>query len=352
MTSLNILSIQRLSDAERAMIEAVDDSVNLTVAGGWFDGEIRETWSEFASNRYLRPGSNGEGTRAERDKLLGDADIIIGGWPFPYDLRARATKLKWFHQQPAGASNLLKSDLWGSDVIVTTSRGHGNTLGIGEYVLASIFHFAKSFNVAAQDRVNGAFNYRGYKPVVVAGKTVCIIGAGGIGLDAGRMCAAAGMRVVGTRRNIVDGAPLPEGFSELKRPEHLHDFLPESDFVAVCCQWTPETEKLMNAEAFAAMKPGGVVINVACGEIIDEDALVDALASNHLRGAALDVYVGEFEGPPDSRLWEDPKVLITPHNSGGTDIGNRRTIELFCRNLEAYRDGDPLENRIDWDLWY
>ena len=123
MTSLNILSIQRLSDAERAMIEAVDKSVNLTVAGGWFDGEIRETWSEFASNRYLPSGSHGEGTRAERDALLGDADIIIGGWPFPYDLRARSPKLKWFHQQPAGASNLLKSDLWGGDVIVTTSRG-------------------------------------------------------------------------------------------------------------------------------------------------------------------------------------------------------------------------------------
>jgi hypothetical protein len=101
MTSLNILSIQRLSDNERTMIAAVDDSVNLTVAGGWFDGEIRDTWPEFAANRYLPAGSNGKGTKAERGKLLADADIIIGGWPFPFDLRTRATKMQWFHQQPA-----------------------------------------------------------------------------------------------------------------------------------------------------------------------------------------------------------------------------------------------------------
>jgi phosphoglycerate dehydrogenase-like enzyme len=352
MTSLNILSIQRLSDNERTMIAAVDDSVNLTVAGGWFDGEIRDTWPEFAANRYLPAGSNGKGTKAERGKLLADADIIIGGWPFPFDLRTRATKMKWFHQQPAGASNLLKSDLWGSDVIVTTSRGYGNTLGIGEYVLASIFHFAKGFHVAPNDRDNCTFDFHAYKPLVVEGKTVCVIGAGGIGLDVGRRCAAAGMRVVGTRRTIEDGAPMPEGFSELKRPEHLDEFLPDADFVAVCCQWTPETENLLNVEAFKAMKPGSVVINVARGEIIDEDAMVDALVSGRLRGAALDVYVGEFDGPPDARLWEDPRVLITPHNSGATDIGNRRTIELFCRNLQAYMKGEPLENRLDWEKWY
>ena len=352
MSTLNILSIQRLSDAERAQIEAVDDSVSLTVAGGWFDGEIRDTWPEFAANRYLPQNSNGEGTRNERDALLANAEIILGGWPFPFDLRARATSLNWFHQQPAGASNLLKSDLWGSDVAVTTSRGYGNTLGIGEYVLASIFHFAKGFHLAERDRVAGAFDHRSLNPLVVAGKTVCVIGAGGIGLDVGKMCAAVGMRVIGTRRTVDDNAPLPEGYSALKTPEHLMAMLPEADFVAVCCQWTPETEKLINKSAFDAMKPGAVLINVARGEIIDEDALVDALESNQIRGAALDVYVGEFEGPPDARLWRDPRVLVTPHNSGATDIGNRRTIELFCRNLRAYLEGAPLENQIDWDNWY
>ena len=83
--------------------------------------------------------------------------------------------------------------------------------------------------------------------------------------------------------------------------------------MVICCQWTPETTRLFDRDRFAAMKAGGVLINVARGEIVDEEALADALQRDHLRGAALDVYVGEFEHTPMSRLWSDPRVLITPH---------------------------------------
>ena len=123
MKKIKILNIQRLSGADRAQIEAVDPAVELTDAGGWFDGEIHETWPAYTAQRYLPPGSIGSGTREERDRLLSEAEIILGGFPFPLDLRARAPKLKWFHQRPAGASNLLRGDLWGSAVTVTTSRG-------------------------------------------------------------------------------------------------------------------------------------------------------------------------------------------------------------------------------------
>jgi len=119
----------RLSAEDRAKIEAVDPAVQLTDAGGWFDGEYRETWPSFTVERYLAPDATGRGTREERDRLLADADIILGTWPFPVDLRARAPRLKWFHQRPAGASNLLRGDLWGSDVTVTTSRGSANDTG-------------------------------------------------------------------------------------------------------------------------------------------------------------------------------------------------------------------------------
>src|SRR3954469_11900695 len=122
MPSINILTIQRITAAERARIEAVDPGVRLTDAGGWFDGEIRETWSDFAVARYMVPGSTGSGTREERDRLLAEAEVIIGGWPFPLDLRARAPRLRWFHQRQAGASNLLRRDLWGSDGVGTPSR--------------------------------------------------------------------------------------------------------------------------------------------------------------------------------------------------------------------------------------
>ena len=106
MQRLDVLSIQRISAVDRARIEAVDPAIRLVDAGGWFDGEIRETWPAYAASRYLPPGAVGKGTREERDRLLAEAEVILGGWPFPLDLRARAPRLKWFHQRPAGASNL------------------------------------------------------------------------------------------------------------------------------------------------------------------------------------------------------------------------------------------------------
>jgi glyoxylate/hydroxypyruvate reductase A len=352
MNTINVLSIVRLSPAERAKIEAIDSAVQLTDAGGWYDGEYRDTWPAFASARYLSPRATGSGTKQERDRLLAEAEVILGSWPFPLDLRARAKRLKWFHQRPAGASNLLLGDLWGSDVMATTSRGAGNTLAMAEYALAGILYFAKGFDRAALDSAAGQFDHRGYRPLLLDTKTACVVGAGGIGRDVGKLCAAVGMRVVGTRRHPEADAPLPAGFSELGGPADLGRFLPHSDFVIVSCQWTPETTRLFDAKRFAAMKAGSVLVNVARGEIVDEDALADAIESGHLRGAALDVYVGEFERPPPARLWSNPKVLITPHTSNASDQDRHGGIDMFCENLRAYLDGRPLRNVIDWKLGY
>src|ERR1700680_3142980 len=298
MQRINVLAIQRLGAEDRSRIEAVDPAIELTDAGGCYDGEIRQTWPAFTAARYLAPGAAGSGTREERDRLLAEADIVLGGWPFPLDLRARAPRLKWFHQRPAGASNLLLGDLWGSNVVVTTSRGAGNTLAMAEYALAGILYFAKRLGRAAADREAGAFDHRAYRPLLLEGKTACVVGAGGIGRDVGRLCAAIGMRVVGTRRNPRAGDPLPPGFSEMGGAAALDRFLPESDFVVICCQWTPETNRLFDNTRFALMKPGSLLVNVARGEIVDEEALAEALERDHLRGAVLDVYVGEFEQLP------------------------------------------------------
>ena len=291
-------------------------------------------------------------TRDERDCLLAQAEVILGGWPFPLDLRARSPRLRWFHQRPAGASNLLRGDLWGSDVTVTTSRGQGNTGAMAEYVLACFLHFARGLHRAYRDRQRQHFEHGPYRPILLEGKTVCVVGAGGIGQAVGRLCAGAGMRVVGTRRHVSGGDALPSGFSRLEGPERLHALLGESDFVAVCCQWTPETTGLIGRSAFAAMRPGTVLVNVARGEIIDEEALIAALSSGKLRGVGLDVYLGEFEHAPDARLWQDEHVLITPHVSGGTDVAQHRVVEVFCDNLRAYLDGRPLANVIDWGRGY
>ena len=236
---------------------------------------------------------------------------------------------------------------------MTTSRGFGNTLPIAEYAIAGILHFAKGLPRTVVDRENGIFDHTAYKPVLIEGKTMCVIGAGGIGQDVGRLCAALGMRVIGTRRHPPEtGEALPEGFDEIRNPADLLEMLKESDFVAVCCQWTPETTDLINAESLAAIKPGGILVNVARGEIIDEAALADSLDAGHLRGAALDVYTGEFERLPPERLWKHPKVLITPHTSGMTDVNRHRAIEVLCENMERYLRGEALRNVIDWDAGY
>jgi hypothetical protein len=170
MQRINVLAIHRISPADRLKIEAVDRAIRLTDAGGWYDGEIRETWPAFTSARYLELESTGSGSREERDRLLAEAEVILGGWPFPLDLRSRAPRLKWFHQRPAGASNLLIGDLWRSDVVVTTSRGVGNTLAMAEYAVAGILHFAKGLHRASVDRDVASFDHRAYRPLLLEGK--------------------------------------------------------------------------------------------------------------------------------------------------------------------------------------
>jgi phosphoglycerate dehydrogenase-like enzyme len=275
MPEVKVLSITRIRAADRERVEAVDPAIRFTDAGGWFDGEYRETWPEYAISRYVPRNSTGQGTREERDRLLAESEVILGGWPFPLDLRARSPRLKWFHQRPAGASNLLLGDLWGSDVTVTTSRGAGNTLAMAEYAVAGILHFAKSLQRAIADREAGVFDARAYRPLLLRDKTVCVVGAGGIGVEVGRLCAALGMRVIGTKRHPPAPAEaLPTGFGRLGGAGDLDAMLPDSDFVAICCQWTPETTHLFNRERFALMKPGAVLVNVARGEIVDETALI------------------------------------------------------------------------------
>src|SRR6202795_3316990 len=191
------------SDDALSRIAAVDPSLHVVDARGWFDVELRETWPPWTVQRYLGERAGPISSREERDGLLAVAEIVLGGFPFPLDLRARAPRLRWFHQLPAGASNLLRGDLWGSDVIVTTSRGYGNIRPMAEYVLASFLHFARGFHRAYHDRQQHSFDHRKYPPVLLQGKTVCVVGAGGIGRAVGQLCSNVGMRVNGTRRQLI-----------------------------------------------------------------------------------------------------------------------------------------------------
>ena len=347
--SLEILSLTSLPEDLQHQIINLDKNIKLTMAPGWFDGEIRDTWPTFTVDRYLSRMSHGQATKEERDKLLNDAEVILVGFPFPLDLRARSPKLKWVHQRPAGASNMLRGDLWKSDIVVTSSRGYAHNLPIAEYTIATMLHFAKDLHLPEQERKTKQLNARGYNITQLSGKTLCVLGAGGIGTEVGRLASALGMRVLGIRRNASNHI---DGFERVASQDQFKSILSESDYLAICCQWTGETEKLINDDTLEVIKDNSVIVNIARGEIIDEDALVRALAKNKIKGAALDVYVGEFERPPDNRLWDDNRVLITPHISAASDINTHRGNELFLKNLKRYMANETLENIIDWNRGY
>ena len=352
METVNILIMARVPDPALRRIQSVHSRVSVLDARDWFDVELRTTWPDWTVERYIGSRKAAATGLEERNRALGAAEIVLTGWPPLKDLRRRAPRLKWVHELPAGASNFFDTDLWASDIIVTTSRGLTNRRPMAEYVLATFLHFGRGLNLSYREKRAGRFDHRAYQPIIIRDKTLCIVGVGGIGQQVGELCAAAGMRVIGTRRRIDPGTPLPPGFARVEAADRLHDLLRESEFVAICCPWTKETHHLIGTAAFAAMKPGTVLVNIARGEIIDEAALLQALAEQKLRGVALDVYDGEFERPPDARLWENERALITPHVSAATDISEHGGVDLFCENLTRYLENRPLANVIDWERGY
>jgi len=352
MERVQVLIIPPVTDPVIARIAESDPRLDIIDARGWFDGELRSTWPQWTVDRYLGDRKYPSTTIEERNRALSDAEIILLGWPPVKDLRARAPRLKWVHQTPAGASNLFGTDLWCSDVLVTTSRGLTNKRPMAEYVVGAFLHFSRGFHLSYRDRQQHRFDHRTYEPIVLRDKTVCIVGAGGIGQEVAKLCAAAGLRVVGTRRSAVQEQNLPAGFARLESRDGLNELLGEADFVAITCPWTKETTHLIGREAFSALRTGAVLVNISRGEIIDEHALLAALGEGKLRGVALDVYEGEFERPPDRRLWDDERVVITPHISAVSDVSEHQGISLFCENLARYLAGRPLENVVDWQRGY
>ena len=352
MSEVEILIIANAPDAALERIARVDQRVNVIDARGWFDEELRATWPQWTVDRYLGKANKSPANLDQRNRVLASAEIVLIGWPPVKNLRARASRLKWIHETPAGASNFFDTDLWNSEVIVTTSRGLTNRRPMAEFVLAAFLHFCRGFHWSYREKLAQRFDHRRYEPIIVRDKTVCVVGAGGIGREVAALCAGAGMRVVGTRRHVSSGASLPPNFARLEPASGLLDLLTESDFVVVSCPWTEETTHLIGVEAFAAMKPGAVLVNIARGEIVDEKALKAALRAGKLRGVGLDVYDGEFERAPDAELWRDERVLITPHVSAMTDVSEHRGLQLFCENLERYLRGEALENVVDWRRGY
>lgn len=293
---------------------------------------------------HTAPHTRTPAQEAEWRALLAEADIL-----FDFDftnidaLPDLAPRLKWIQATSAGIGQFVKKRRYDerTNWIFTTASGvHARPLA--EFAMMAMLMFAKdAFRLQREQAAQHWARYCGFE---LNTRTLAIIGLGKIGREAARLAKAFGMRVIGNRRYPTDN-PVPY-VDALYGPEALHDLLREADFLLLATPHTPETEKLIGAAEFAAMKRGSVLINIARGAVVDQPAMVDALRSGHLAGAALDVF--EIEPlPPGDPLWTLPNVLICPHSASTADTENSKITALFIDNLKRYLVGEPLLNRLD-----
>jgi phosphoglycerate dehydrogenase-like enzyme len=301
---------------------------------------------DFPQVRFDDPG-----TREEADALLPSADVVLG-----YALRPRnfanAARVRWVHSTAAGVGHLLFPELVESDIVVTNARGiHARSMA--EHVLGVMLAFTRRLHVARDAQHERRWTQAGLwraEPgfAELAGSTLGIVGFGQIGRAIGQAARAFGMRVLAVRRRPqADPAPADEQWG----PERLDELLECSDWVVLAAPHTPETDRLLGADRIARMKPGARLVNIGRGALLDEAALVEALRSGRLAGAALDVTETE-PLPADSPLWSMPEVIVTPHISGvGPRFWERITAQ-FAGNLRRFLDGRPLENLVDKRVGY
>lgn len=304
--------------------------------------------------------ATGDGVRTTPPRVLeaiADAEIYCG-WGIRPEAFAAAKSLKWFHSGAAGVRASLFTELRESQVLFTNSANMYSE-PLAEHALAGILHFSRGIDIALrgqkgerweQGTLTGADSPLLGSPYAgeIAGATLGIIGYGGIGAALGRRASALGMHVQAIRRT--PGA-LPPELDRIEGPAFLHELLKTSDYVALTAPETPETRQLLGAAQLALMRSTAVLINLARGSMIDEDALFQALMERRLRGAALDVFQNE-PLPQGHPLWSLDNVLITPHVGGTSGRFWERETELIVGNVRRYLAGEELENRVDKERGY
>src|SRR5437870_4201844 len=181
------------------------------------------------------------------------------------------------------------------------------------------------------------------------GRRMGIVGLGSIGLEVARLASAIGMQVSAIRRRAE--LPRPDGVDDVLPPERLGDLLGTSDVVVLSAPLTASTRRLIGSREIEQMKPGAFLVNVGRGKLVDDDAIVDALRTGRLGGAALDVFTRE-PLDPSSPYWELPNVIITPHISGAMEDYWTPLVALFAENLRRFQQGQPLLNVVDKHAGY
>lgn len=283
---------------------------------------------------------------------------ILYTFHLPPDALDVAPRLRWLQLHSAGVDHLLGYPILDGDVAITTNSGIHAT-PIAEYVFASILAYRWRVPLWTHCQREGRWpsgRWDLYSRPELRDRTLGVVGYGSIGREVGRLGRAFGMRVLALRRSagrIEKGYSVPqtgdpEGLipERFYLPEALHEMLVECDYVVIALPSTPATRHYIGEAELRAMKPGAYLVNIARGAIVDEVALVRALRDGWIAGAGLDVFEEE-PLPPDSPLWDQENLLISPHVAGFTPRYDERAVALFARNLARYLAGEPLLNLVD-----
>jgi phosphoglycerate dehydrogenase-like enzyme len=279
-------------------------------------------------------------------RLLPEADVAFT--PFvDRDVFPAAKRLRWVQSPAVGVGSLMFPELHDSGVMVTTARGI-RARPIAEHVIGVTIALARRLPQAL--RAQAAHRWAQHElegpqsgVFQLYGRRMGIIGLGAIGTEVAARAGALGMEVAAIRRH--PDRPAPAGI-EVIGPERLHGLLARSDVLVLSMPHTPETKQIIGRHELQVVKRGSLLVNIARGKLIDDEAVVDALRDGRLGGAALDVFTRE-PLDPSSPYWDLPNVIITPHTSGAMEDYWTPLVALFSENLRRFERGDALMNVVD-----
>lgn len=291
------------------------------------------------------------GNRAEAFERSAPEATVIFNWggtrPLLEQVFRMAPRVRWVHSRSAGLEDMLFPALVESNVTLTNARGVFSH-SLGEFVIGAALFFAKDFRRMVRSQMAGAWDQ--FDISMLSGRTMGIVGYGDIGRATATRAKALGMRVLALRRHPEQSAgdPSVEEVLPIRRRQEL---LARSDYVVITAPLTAETRGLIGAPELAAMKPTAVLINVGRGPVVDESALIQALETGRIRGAALDVFDQEPlpAGHPFYRL---ENVLLSPHCADHTPDWIDQAMRFFLENYTRFHKGEPLRNVVNKKLGY
>jgi phosphoglycerate dehydrogenase-like enzyme len=261
-------------------------------------------------------------------------------------LIAKAPRLAFIQSISAGLDQYSREALSAAGIRLASAQG-ANERAVAEHAIALILALARQIPQARDNQTarlwRGMISDIAQREDELGGKTLAIVGMGRIGSRLATLAKAFDMRVIGIKRDPATG----QGAADtVVAQAGMLDVLPEADFVALTCPLTPQTEKLIDARALAAMRPSAYLVNVARGRVVDEPALIEALVKGGIAGAAVDCAWDE-PLPATSPLWTAKNVVITPHTAGETRRYEDNVIDLLLENLGRLQRGETtLKNGV------